>query len=430
VAAAAPASAPAPPEAGSGQFAAWLAEADPSGGLRRYLRDIEDNYDDVNQIEELYVISEGGEKTVDPQLFSDLGVEDEGHRALFVRRLTGGEATPGPAAPREVPAESPGNPQRVPVEAPSPPSQPSGSPPAAPVAAAPASAPAPPEAGPGQFAAWLAEADPSGGLRRYLRDIEDNYDDVNQVEELYVISEGGEKKVDPQLFSDLGIEDEGHRALFVRHLTAGGAAPGPAAPPEPGPAAPREAAAEPGKPQGEDHHPTSSAQPAAPAAAGPGGFADWLKRVDPGGSLDCYLKDFEDNYDGVDQIDDLYVVEAAGKKTLDAHFFEDMGIEDPGHQALFTTYFCGGAAPELAGPPPAPPQCHTFAEWLKQIDPSGGLGGYLAGLEENYDGCSQIEELYVTKVEGRKVLDPQFFEDAGVDDKSHQLLFTNYLARP
>jgi len=63
-----------------------------------------------------------------------------------------------------------------------------------------------------------------------------------------------------------------------------------------------------------------------------------------------------------------------------------------------------------------------FAEWLRLVDPSGGLDGYLPALEER---CSIAEfgPRYVHR--GRAGIEG-FFDDVGVVDVSHQKLFSKY----
>eukprot|EP00440_Ansanella_granifera_P014220 gb/GFBE01015456.1/.p1 GENE.gb/GFBE01015456.1/~~gb/GFBE01015456.1/.p1 ORF type:complete len:199 (+),score=42.90 gb/GFBE01015456.1/:1-597(+) len=63
-----------------------------------------------------------------------------------------------------------------------------------------------------------------------------------------------------------------------------------------------------------------------------------------------------------------------------------------------------------------------FAEWLRQVDPTGSLDGYLMVLEETCDE-DEIESRYFTTENGKKTLDPSFFDDMGIANPQHQLLF-------
>jgi len=63
-----------------------------------------------------------------------------------------------------------------------------------------------------------------------------------------------------------------------------------------------------------------------------------------------------------------------------------------------------------------------FPTWLQEVDPSGSLDAYLAVLEENCDEgtfCSQ----YIGVEEGKATLNPQFFDDMGIANLEHQLMF-------
>ncbi|CAE7945133.1 unnamed protein product [Symbiodinium sp. KB8] len=89
---------------------------------------------------------------------------------------------------------------------------------------------------------------------------------------------------------------------------------------------------------------------------------DWLRSISP--IFTCYFQIMEENYDTVDQICRLYLIEeedgeSKTEKRLDPLFFQDNGIKDPEHQRLFRQWFAskcsltadGSEAADLALPP-------------------------------------------------------------------------------
>ncbi|CAJ1388234.1 unnamed protein product [Effrenium voratum] len=88
----------------------------------------------------------------------------------------------------------------------------------------------------------------------------------------------------------------------------------------------------------------------------------WLLGIDC--TLLSYFDIIEENYDTVDQICRLYLVEDGGQRRLDPLFFEDNQVTDAEHQRLFRQWFAGKGAhlpdpnpcqePEAAGPAEAP----------------------------------------------------------------------------
>lgn len=261
------------------EMAAWLRKLDGSGGLDQYLTDLEENYDSVDQIEELYVTVSGGKKKLDAQLFADLGIDLAAHRTIFTSHFEGSSGATAAVA---------GGASMEP-------------------------------AGSLSLSAWLEQVDPSGGLNCYRKDVEDNYDDVDQIVDLYLqdAPSGGGKVLDGQFFEDLGVASAAHISLFKAWFE-------------------------------KNHGPPQVPPPAAPVAlagskGGPATIAEWLREVDPSGSVEALVAEFEDNYDDVDQIRDLYHVEKNGAKVLDEQLFEDMGIKDSALKARFRSWFSANA---------------------------------------------------------------------------------------
>ncbi|CAK0884326.1 unnamed protein product, partial [Prorocentrum cordatum] len=71
------------PAGGDSSFRRWLLEVDPRGSLERYLVFLEGRYDDLAQLIDVYFPGKPGEKVLNHQLFSDMGVVDSTHVALF-----------------------------------------------------------------------------------------------------------------------------------------------------------------------------------------------------------------------------------------------------------------------------------------------------------------------------------------------------------
>lgn len=64
--------------------------------------------------------------------------------------------------------------------------------------------------------------------------------------------------------------------------------------------------------------------------------------------------------------------------------------------------------------------------WLRDIDER--LVEYAGILEENYDTVDQICRLYIVDSNAHKHLDPLFFDDNGINDHDHRLLFGRWFA--
>ncbi|CAE8640048.1 unnamed protein product [Polarella glacialis] len=65
-----------------------------------------------------------------------------------------------------------------------------------------------------------------------------------------------------------------------------------------------------------------------------------------------------------------------------------------------------------------------LSAWLREVDPTGALDGYLAVLEETCSDVDEVNSRYISVDElGRKALSLELFNDLGVQDLSHQQLF-------
>lgn len=187
-------------------------------------------------------------------------------------------------------------------------------------------------------------------------------------------------------------------------------------------------------------------------------FSSWLRKIDPSGTLDCYLPVLEEHCEESD-FQSKYIIVESGQPALDPQFFDDLGIENLAHQLLFGKGVSKSAFSPLprnaSGPhsseltlvgimgaihasaenvsaelsmekvaEPSKPTTKTaatmdFAEWLKKVDPVGGLDCYLPALEENYD-VEDMERLWS---------DGRFFEDLKIIVPEHQQTFAKFFTR-
>eukprot|EP00927_Polykrikos_kofoidii_P026616 TRINITY_DN23671_c0_g1_i1.p1 TRINITY_DN23671_c0_g1~~TRINITY_DN23671_c0_g1_i1.p1 ORF type:complete len:291 (+),score=50.23 TRINITY_DN23671_c0_g1_i1:218-1090(+) len=111
-------------------------------------------------------------------------------------------------------------------------------------------------------------------------------------------------------------------------------------------------------------------------------------------------------------------------------------------------------APRLTPAPPgssarAAAEAKAFRAWLLCIDPTGALVRYQRTLEEHYDTTSQVVKTYTLRrpstpsirengytsgssrcTTGSVVsLDPLFFDDMGVEEEGHRILFRQWFER-
>lgn len=215
----------APAAGGCGLFPALLGADWSTGELGRYTSRLQECFDGPEQILEIYSTrdAKGGEAFDYDLFFSDVGVEDRGHRELFYawfadqlqqqqRRRHGGRGLHTPPCGAESTSQQRG----------------SGS------AIAGLVAPYPQQAGVGGAAAGFGVGGDSlqllanrmstidwnfGELQQYAKAFDDNFDDPreypNQVVDAYVReTASGRVFEDAQFFQDLGVEDAGHKDLF------------------------------------------------------------------------------------------------------------------------------------------------------------------------------------------------------------------------
>eukprot|EP00439_Symbiodinium_sp_Y106_P056499 s122_g7.t3 len=126
---------------------------------------------------------------------------------------------------------------------------------------------------------------------------------------------------------------------------------------------------------------------------------DWLRSISP--TFTCYFQIMEENYDTVDQICRLYLIEetpskcyltsfgleleedgeSKNDKRLDPLFFQDNGINDPEHQRLFRQWFASKfslTADEIKAADPAiPPE---FASKTEQVAAQPALAHDARGI--------------------------------------------------
>ncbi|CAE7233142.1 Comt [Symbiodinium natans] len=230
---------------------------------------------------------------------------------------------------------------------------------------------------------WLTSVDPTGGCLHYLSAAQERHETSELLAKAYVQESEGRCMLKPDFFSDLDVAEE-HRPRFLRWFADNCGA---------------EGVLDAGTPAADGDVATeASTLPCAQAASLEDAaidlrhlpFSDWLASMDPRMALQQYLPVIQESYDTVSQIATTYTTVDASEtptKRLDEQMFEDFGVEDPAHRALFRSWFvrfCGvrpagvveeedpatphfgpegedGKEPGTAGEPQAepvgPPQC-------------------------------------------------------------------------
>lgn len=235
------------------------------------------------------------------------------------------------------------------------------------------------------FRDWLLRVDSRGALLGYLEVLHENYDSVSQIVKTYMVParQGGGRVLDEQFFEDVGASDEEHQAAFFQWFLH-----------ESGAAGLSDQAGVAGDTDASEHALAAEASSQAELDLRTCSFADWLRCVDPGGDLLCYLETAEESYDTVAQIARTYVVEddSGGGKKLDFQFFEDLGVSAASHQRLFSAWFeaCCGVRPETGGAAGGEPPASSVMAWLRDH----GLEEYLGHLgTAGYDDLELFADL-------------------------------------
>lgn len=409
-------------------FRDWLLALDSGeGALLCYLETLQENYDDVEQLVDLYVFEGPAGIAFDRQMLADLDVADGRHAALFeawfyseccATTVVNAEHSIAAArlesSPLVCTAHSAVTMATAHVEQDG----------AAEINVPGASRSDEVSIETMDFCAWLVEVDPSGALDRYHQALSEIFDCPRQVLQLYLKPESSGRSFDPQLFEDIGVYDVAHRRLFEAWFASCHARSA-------------EASATRSKVNATDRA-ASMAVAGAAECKGSSEFAAWLREVDGGsGELAGYLASLNDGFDNVQQLVALYQPNVAPQPTLDPRFFEDVSIRNPQHRTYFAAWFearagssggnviaasvegnidsTSGSACSVNGG-----SCGSdFDAWLNSIDPSGALGVYLQTLQDGYDSPQQFEALYASEVG----LDPLLFEDVGIEDYAHRELF-------
>lgn len=351
------------------RFSEWLrrvSDSDSGGGVMEYLQVIEDNFDSVEQVIEVYIFKTTEGLVFDTQFFEDVGITRRHHQQLFEAWF---EKACGTARAMSKSFVATNLQQRGPMM----------------------------QVGLDRmdFKAWLHAVDSTGGTMQYLSALEHGYDSPAQVVALYTAGERSGPKLDPQFFADIGIKDSLHRRRFEEWFSG----------------------------QEEDHSlpPLQTAQ----QATFPALFSDWLTLVDPKGSLSIYAVLLQESYDSPKQIQMLY--QKAAGAPLDPLFFADTGIEDETHQQLFKDWF--GDCSTAASSPAKTPILQAFHNWLRQVSSDGTLDEYAETFSDFLKSPEQLMELYIRPGANGKTLDETLFDDAGMENAAHQQLFKDWFAK-
>jgi len=183
---------------------------------------------------------------------------------------------------------------------------------------------------------WLNAVDPTGGCLHYLAAVQERHETSDHLSKAYVHEYAGRCMLKAEFFSDLAISAE-HRPRFLRWFTDSCGVEGILGV------------------EASDAEAEAPALPCSQAAAKEDAvvdlrhlsFSDWLASMDPGMALQRYLPVIQESYDTVSQITTTYTTASSAEsdlKCLDEQIFEDFGIEEAEHRALFRNWFvrfCG-----------------------------------------------------------------------------------------
>lgn len=402
---------------GTQHWEKFLEDVFSAESLDKYKGVLEENFSNVAQIEAVYISSDGsGRRMLDPRFFEELGVENPHHRQLFEswfakecgcgvlgksktsggKRITSGDSQrvlgsiDGADLARSIAVRFRG----VSLEQ------------------------------------WLWEVDHTGALVDVHRDhAVAYYDGLEQLIELYLdVGADGPTLDYAQLFADLGVEDRSHqRCLQSWFEKSCGVVP----------SLPRSAS------NGSKfscfrgraaHHRLGS------------DLYQWLDEVDwSHGSLAQYASAFADRFESPVQVTEQYkCTRPQGEQTVDERFFQDLGIQSADHRRLFELWFrrvnaLSGTNSEASASDSTMSSesrrkrsstngrivlGQTRHPWLRRINlADGSLAQYSKTLQQLFDSPEEIIEVYVKKAREGMTLDPQFFQDVGVSNVEHQLMF-------
>lgn len=352
-----------------------------------YLPVLQQGFDSLQQLLDAYVDGQ----TLDSAIFEDLGVEDSNHCHLFAswfEKEKGTVLVDLAVASKPLPADRSTDLKTL------------------------------------HFSEWLQQVDPAGALDGYATLLEESFDSVHQVVELYA----DDNVLDPDFFADLGINNEKHQSLFdAWFVEMQGTSLSTMDCQEP------ENFLQNGTSSAKHSVSKGSFQAATGArhskvAGFKGSFEDWLQEVDPEGALARYGPGLSEAFNSVQEMVETYIVSGGA---FDRQFFTYFSVDHPDHRQLFEDWFAEQtdfqSSPKFkTASTSAFPSTkkNPFSAWLNEVDASGnnGLAQYLDVVEDNFDTVKQISELYSRSDE----LVMQFFEDVGVTRPAHQNLFRNW----
>lgn len=364
-------------------MAAWLHEVDPSGALLFYLTALEDRYESVEQVIEVYVLPETACGALDPQFFADAQVCNMEHQQLFVRwfatefgvRSSSGSGDPaGSGSPgsvgRSTPPETQLDWRHMSVDA------------------------------------WLSSVHESLPAR-YRHCFERRFDNVEQIL----------RELHPLRLAEFGVDRLEDRRLFqewisrwcrspapssVRTCRSSGSC-GPDLATVPENAALRESSAE----------RAAQRYDAMPCAV-------WLNLIIGASAWKRYGDALEAHFINVSEIEERFISFPEGAVHIDPSFFQLVGVTDRHHRQRFEEWFARKRPRQTTKLRLTGVSCH---DWLRQVGEKAAWARYCKALASSFESIPQIEEQYVRTSGGRRHLDPAFFEIVGVEDPGHQRCF-------
>lgn len=397
----------------------WLREVDPCGCLLVYLRLLEENYDSVEQVMDVYVQADAlGVGALDPQFFEDTRVEDSQHQQLFTRwfaaefgaqsssRTTQGSNqgsgadngdTNGSVGSGEptTPPRTPPDWRRVSVE---------------------------------EWLRSILEVFPS----QYAQRLKERYENADALLRARILPGPGCWSLDPQLFTDAGIESKHHQRLiqdwFTREHGRGALL---ASVPERETLEALEALAVSGVVRAAKGGLNDQRAVRAVERRLRMSCADWLRLIDGAEAWMRYEEALADKFSDVREIEDRYVSRStlSGKfKEIDASFFDAIGVTDADHRQRFQDWFATAQVPKRCPEVCSSVQALPCGEWLRLVEGEAMWLRYGTALSAAFDDVDQIERRYVkiSDLDGIKRLDPAFFRVAGVNDIAHRRRFENW----
>lgn len=401
----------------------WLREVDPGGCLLKYLRLLEENYDSVEQVMDVYVQADAlGVGVLDPQFFEDTRVEDTQHQQLFAcwfaTEFGAQSSSVTQGSNREAPLSSSGG-DNGDING----SVGSSGEPTTPPRT-------PPDWRRVSVEEWLRsilEVFPA----RYAHRLKERYENADAILRARVLVGPGCPSLDPRLFTDAGIESKHHQRLIQDWLASehGRGALLASVPEETLEALEALAVCgvEASKGGLDDRRTVRAVERRLRMSC-----AEWLRLIDGAEAWMKYEEALASKFLDVHEIEERYVSRAPATgefRSLDAAFFDVVGVADADHRQRFRDWFA--TAPAAKRNPKArglSAKARPCSEWLRLVEGEAVWLRYGKALSATFDDVEAIERRFVktSDFDGLRHLDPAFFHVAGIQDVRHRRRFEDW----